>query len=71
MDWIASFSLPDSPGWLRAPGTGRIELVDESSFHEFTGAGFRFLKANEVVGVIFATDRRRNPKGMIKVISWS
>ena len=26
---------------------------------------------DELVGSIFATDRRRNPKGMIEVISWS
>jgi hypothetical protein len=25
----------------------------------------------ELVGVVFATDRRRHPKGMIEVISWS
>jgi hypothetical protein len=26
---------------------------------------------DEFVGIIFATDRRRNPKGMIEVVSWS
>ncbi len=26
---------------------------------------------DELVGKIFATDRRRNPRGMIEVISWS
>jgi hypothetical protein len=26
---------------------------------------------DELVGIIFATDRRRNPKGMIEVVSWN
>jgi hypothetical protein len=26
---------------------------------------------NELVGIIFATDRRRHPKGMIEVLSWN
>jgi hypothetical protein len=26
---------------------------------------------DELVGIVFATDRRRNPKGMIEVIAWN
>jgi hypothetical protein len=26
---------------------------------------------DELVAIVFATDRRRNPKGMIEVISWN
>ena len=26
---------------------------------------------DELVAIIFATDRRRNPKGMIEVVSWN